>query len=256
MRNAFPYVAIFILAVIVAVILIGATGDPNNPNAPIIQITRNDVQEIADTTVEATEQITETTTTQFEQFLNRLIQPPSSVISQLVLIVGGIILLFFGWRIYDIIIVLAGALVGASLASAMVVTNSAFVEIAALLIGGLLGAFLAMFLYYIAVFLIGMYVGIVLTVGLTSLFNITPVSPLILIVGAIIGGFLILALSGELVIFASALVGAQMITTGLGLNREWMLLLVIIGIAVQILAIRYYSINLRRRPRRVWLRAR
>ena len=166
MRNAFPYVAIVILAIIVAIALIGATGNSTNQNAPIITITRNDVKQLADNTVTATQEITQTTTTQFEQFLNRLIQPPTSVIGQMVLIVGGLVLLFFGWRIYDIIIVLAGALVGASLASAMIVTNSLLIEIAALLIGGLIGAFIAMFLYYIAVFLIGMYVGTVLTIGL------------------------------------------------------------------------------------------
>lgn len=251
MRRIFPWIALIIVVVLAVFAFSNTTIDPN---APIISVTGNDVSQVAEDAVEATENFTETTGTQIEAFLQRLVQPPSSQIARILFIVAGTILLVFGWRIYNFIVILAGAWVGASLASAAVVTNSALIEIATILIGGLLGAFLAMFLYFIAVFIIGMYVGAILTTSIASLLGLTPISPILLLVGAIIGGFILVALSAELVIFISALVGAQMLTSGLGLNREWMLIFTLLGIIIQIAATRFYSIDLRRSPRRAWLR--
>jgi hypothetical protein len=128
-------------------------------------------------------------------------------------------------------------------------------EVAALLIGGFIGALMAMFLYYIAVFIVGMYVGVLVIATFANLLGATPLSPIVILIGAVLGGFILLALSAEFVIFISALVGAQMLATGFGLPSEWMLLFAIIGMIVQFSAIRVYNIDLRRRPRRRWLRA-
>ena len=249
MKRLFPYIAL----IIIAIIAFFALADTRNSDEPIISITRNDISEVAEDAVEATENFTEVTGTQLEAFLERLVQPPSSQLAQVLFIVVGVILLVFGWRIYNYIVILAGAWVGASLASAAIVTNSAVIEVAAILIGGFLGAILAVFLYFIAVFIIGMYVGAILTTTLALALNLTPISALVLLIGAIIGGVILMALSAELVIFISALVGAQMLTGGLGLNREWMLIFTLIGIGIQIAATRFYSIDIRRSPRRAWI---
>lgn len=251
MKRLFPIIA---LIVIIGLAFFAASSANNDPNAPIISITGNDVSQVADEAVKATEDFTQTTGTHIEQFLQRLVQPPSSQLARVIFVLLGVILLVFGWRIYNFIVILAGAWVGASFASAAVVTNSVLLEVAAILIGGFLGMILAVFLYFIAVFIIGMYVGAILTTALAAAFSLTPISPLVLLIGAIIGGFVLVALSAELVIFISALVGAQMLTTGLGLDREWMLLFTILGIVIQIAATRYYSIDLRRPPRRAWIR--
>lgn len=251
MKRLFPIIA---LIVIIGLAFFAASNATTDPNAPIIAVTGNDVSRVADEAVEATEDFTEVTGTQVEMFLQRLIQPPTSQLAQVLFVLAGVILLVFGWRIYNFIVILAGAWVGASFASAAIVTNSALLEVAAILIGGFLGAILAIFLYFIAVFIIGMYVGAVLTTALATTFSLTPISPLVLLIGAFIGGFLLVALSAELVIFISALVGAQMLATGLGLNTEWMLLFTLLGIAIQIAATRFYNIDVRRRPRRVWVR--
>lgn len=248
-------IVIVALLIIFSIVYLVGTATSANPNEPLIRITRGDVQTLADNTVNATESIAKTTTEQVEDFLNRLFRPPQNTLVQVLMVTGGIILLLFGWRIYDVIVVLAGALVGASIATAAVVTTSVVMEVAALLIGAFIGALLAMFLYYIAVFIVGMYVGILVLATLARLLGATPISPIVILIGAILGGFILLALSAEFVIFISALVGAQMIATGFGLQAEWMLLFAIIGIIVQFSAIRIYNIDLRRRPRRRWLRA-
>jgi len=250
MKRLIPIIALIVIAVIAVFALSTAS---ENPDDPIVSVTGNDVSQAADQAVETAESFTETTGTQLESFLQRLVQPPESQIMQILLVVGGVVLLIFGWRIYDFIVILAGAWVGATLASAAVVTSSVLIEVAAILIGGLIGGVLAVFLYFIAVFIIGMYVGAILTTALASLFGLTPVTPLALLIGAIIGGFILLGLSAELVIFISSLVGAQMLTAGLGLTSEWVLLFTIVGIVVQFASTRYFNFNLRR-PRRRWVR--
>ncbi len=60
----------------------------------------------------------------------------------------------------------------------------------------------------------------------------------------------LLALSAQLIIILSALLGAQMIVLGLGLTTEWVVILAIIGIVVQFIILRSLKINLRERPRR------
>ena len=119
-------------------------------------------------------------------FFNRLTQTPESSVMRLVMIVVGLVLLVAGWRVYEFIIVIAGAMVGAAIASSLVVSSDAAVNLIVLLIGGVIGAVLSMFLYYVAVFLIGMHFGILLTNGLATTFSLQPVSPLVLLIGGVL----------------------------------------------------------------------
>lgn len=212
-----------------------------------------DIENAAGQAVEATENIAEATLSAVDQLLLRLSTVPNNTVLQLVLIIFGAVLLVFGWRIYDEIILLAGAFVGAAIGLNVVGDSELVLEIAAFLIGALLGLFFAMFFYYIAMFFVGAYVGLILTVALFE-FLAVDVSSLILLLGAILGGLLILALSTQLMIILSAIVGAQMIVLGLGLTTEWLLILAVVGIIIQFIAIRALSIDLRRRPRRNYCR--
>ena len=167
------------------------------------------------------------------------------------MVLGGIVLLVVGWRIYDFIIIIAGFLMGASIAAAMITTDSAFITIIAIALGGLVGAGLAVVVFSIAVFLIGAYIGIVLTASIASALSLTPVSSIVLLVGAILGGVILIGLSSELLVLLSAIVGAQMLSLGLGLNAAWTLLFAIGGIAIQFMLLRRsnYDFRRRRRPR-------
>src|SRR6185436_3237937 len=93
-------------------------------------------------------------------------QTPQSNINRGILVVVGAVLLLAGWRVYEYVIIIAGAIVGASIASSLIVSNSMVIDLVVLLIGAVIGALLSMFLYYIAVFLIGAHLGIILTNGL------------------------------------------------------------------------------------------
>lgn len=234
--------AAFLLSILLVMVLVpGQVVFAQDPTPPL---TPQPTQDVIGSAVE----ITENTVDTVANFFSRLIQPPRSDIARVLLIIGGVILLVAGWRIYEFIIVLSGILIGATFAASLFPNADTLVVVAALIIGGLAGALLGVFVYYLAVFLNGAYVGIVLTGGVARLLSLEPVSPLALIVGAIIGGLVLLALAYELLIVLSALVGAQLIVLALGLSTIWTIILTGLGIIIQLVAARAYGIDIRRRP--------
>lgn len=200
--------------------------------------------EIVDTTVDAAEE----TATIAEQLIDRMTTTPQSDVGRVLIVLGGIVLLVAGWYVYDFVVMIAGFLVGATVAASLIATESTLLALAFMLIGGLIGVMVASFLYYVAVFVIGGYVGIVLTSSAASALSLTPVSPLVLLLGAVIGGLLLLALSFQLLVVLAAIVGAQMVVLGLGLQPVWILILAILGIFVQFALARNFNYSVRRRP--------
>ena len=184
----------------------------------------------------------------------QLTQPPQSDLARLVLIVGGIVLLLAGWLVYEWIILIAGFLIGAATALALVSNPSTVMAILVFLVGGVIGAALGALLYYLAVFLIGAYVGIAITQAVAVALSLTPVSVWAVLIGGIVGGLILLLLSMELLMVLSAIVGAQMIAVGLGLSVGWVLLLALVGVIIQWTATRARGYAIRRVPvrRTLW----
>ena len=179
-------------------------------------------------------------------FFNRLTEMPQSTVMRVMMIVVGLVLLVAGWRVYEYVIVIAGALVGAAIATSLVVSTDTLTNLVVLLVGGVIGAALSMFLYYVAVFLIGMHFGILLTNGIAATFALQPVSPLVLIVGGVIGGVILLGLSFQFLVILSSLVGAQLFVVALGLPTVWMLVIALLGILIQFGLTRAYNYDFRR----------
>ncbi|MBI1278578.1 MAG: DUF4203 domain-containing protein [Anaerolineaceae bacterium] len=196
----------------------------------------------------------EATTDIVLNFFNRLTQTPDSTVMRVVMLVVGMVLLVVGWRVYEFVIVIAGAMVGAAIASSLVVSPDAAVNLMVLLIGGVIGAVLSFFLYYVAVFLIGMHFGILLTNGLATTLTLQPVSPLALLIGGVIGGVILLGLSFQFLIVLSSLVGAQLLVVALGLPTIWIFVIALIGILLQFGLTRAYHYDFRRSRRTVYRR--
>jgi hypothetical protein len=211
----------------------------------------SEAEAVAGELVDIAQSAAESTFVAADNLISALVQPPQSDLGRIVLIIGGVILLIAGWRIYEYIIILAGIFVGAAIALSLVVTDSTLITLLVMFIGGIIGALVSMFLYYVAAFLIGAYVGIALTGTLAAALSLTPVSPIALLIGAIVGGVIMLGLSVELLIFLSAIVGAQMLALGLGLGAVWVIIFAIIGLVVQFVLARSFHYDFRRRPRRV-----
>lgn len=212
------------------------------------------VEETAGDIVEFTTETAEATANTLEDILNRLIQTPKSDIARVLLILGGVLLLVAGWRIYDFITLIAGFLIGALVALSILNTDNTVLTIAAILVGGLIGAALGYFLYIVAVFLIGAYLGVVVANGLAFQLSIAPINPVVLLIAALLGGLIMVGLSFQFLVLLSALIGAQMLTLGLGLAPIWTLIIAAVGIVVQLGLARAYNFDWRRRPRRYWYR--
>jgi hypothetical protein len=208
-------------------------------------------EEVADDIVDATVNAAEGTASALDEFLDRLTTAPQNDVVRVLLVIGGVVLLVAGWYVYDFIVVIAGFLIGASVAVSLVTTDSTAIEIGALLVGGLLGAVLGVFLYFMAVFLIGAYIGIVLTDAIGTALGTAAVSSLVLLIGAIIGGMVLLGLSFEFLVVISAVVGAQMLALGLALEPVWIIIFAIVGVIVQIAVMRNANYDFRRRRRHV-----
>ncbi|MCC6805004.1 MAG: hypothetical protein IT319_19135 [Anaerolineae bacterium] len=199
---------------------------------------------VIDTATSAAEAFTNTALTIWEQ----LSQSPQTDAVRVLLIIGGVVLLVGGWLVYEWIILIAGFLIGAVTALTLVNPPDTLVALLIFLVGGVVGALLGALLYYVAVFLIGGYVGIVITQELAIALNLLPVTLIAVLIGFIVGGIILVLLSLELLIVFSAIVGAQMIALALNLGVEWMILLALVGMVLQLVAIRSRGITIRRRP--------
>ena len=80
----------------------------------------------------------------------------------IVLLVGGVVATFFGYRLFRIVLAIFGFIIGALLASSVVGTNDTAPMVAAALVGGLVGAGVLIAAYFVGVALVGAGLGAVL----------------------------------------------------------------------------------------------
>jgi len=211
-----------------------------------------DTEEAAETVIQITETTAEGISGLVNDFLNRLYSISQNEIVQVLMVIVGAILLVAGWRIYNWIIVIAGALVGGTLALAAVGEAGVVIEVAAFLIGAAIGGTLGYFVYYLAVFVIGAYIGIVFTTLIAQSLDLLPVSPILLLIIAIVAGVVMLGLSFELLVLLASLLGAQLIVMALGLTPAgiWLMVLILAGVIIQVGLTRRAGYKIRRRPTR------
>lgn len=158
------------------------------------------------------------------------------------LTLAGLASLLAGWAIYRFVLAIPGFIIGALIGAALAHNQPELVILLSALFFGIIGAAIALALIDLAIFLTGAFIGGVLTASL--LFAATESEPnwLLVIVGALIGGVLLLALRKFLVIVATALLGSLLISTGLEWGEPWFIVLMtLIGIAVQYGGLRLYG---------------
>ncbi len=244
----------WLIAVLVSgLALVGAV----SAQAPVVATATPVPEAVTNSVVDTAAEAANTITGAALNIWDQITQTPQSDFARIVMVVGGVVLLIAGWYVYEWIILIAGFLIGGTIALGLVTSTDALLSLVVFLVGGVIGAALGAVLYYIAVFLIGGYVGIALTEAIAVALNLTPVSLLAVIAGFIVGGIVLMVLSMELLVVLSAVVGAQMIGLALNLGIGWVLLLALIGIILQFAAARSQGVDFRRRPMRrtIWVRS-
>lgn len=136
-------------------------------------------------------------------------QTPAAVI----LLVGGLISCFAGYRVFRIVLGIYGFILGALLASGMAGPENTFWMIVAALAGGVIGALILIAAYFVGVALLGAGIGALTASLIWAALGREP-GAIAVIVFAIVGALGALALQRYVIIGATAFGGAWTIIVG------------------------------------------
>jgi hypothetical protein len=125
----------------------------------------------------------------------------------------GIVVLFFGRKLFWLCVAAVGFLAGIELAPHLVNEPSPLLQLAVAVVLGLLGALLAFLLQKIAIAVVGFLAGGKLAGAIAAAFFVhyAQYSTIIFVVGGLIGAILLLALFDWALIVVSSLIGAHLI---------------------------------------------
>ena len=156
----------------------------------------------------------------------------------------GIVILFFGRKLFWLCVAAVGFLAGIELAPHLVAEPSPLLELAIALALGVLGALLAFLLQKIAVAIVGFLAGGKLASAIAAAFFVhySQYSTIIFVVGGLIGAMLLLFLFDWALIVVSSFIGAHMIQSAIVLPSVGATIvflgLAIVGMVVQAASLR------------------
>jgi hypothetical protein len=125
----------------------------------------------------------------------------------LILLAGGLISCFAGYRVFRVVLGIYGFILGALLASGATGTEHTAWMIGAALAGGVIGALILIAAYFVGVALLGAGIGAIGSSAIWASFGREP-SALVVILFSIAGALTAMALQRYVVIGGTAIVGA------------------------------------------------
>lgn len=149
----------------------------------------------------------------------------------------GAALLLFGRRLFWLFVAGVGFIVGSLLATTVLSGQSESTILAVALVVGLLGALLLIVLQHVVIGIAGALAGAYLLHTLSRTLGFEEWNWMAFLVGAVLGGLLVLAFLSWALIFLSTLVGSavivQNLTFGPVLSVVLLLGLILVGITIQ-----------------------
>ena len=151
----------------------------------------------------------------------------------------GIVILFFGRRLFWLCVAAVGFVAGIELAPHLVTEPSPLLQLTIAIVLGIIGALLALFLQKIAIAVFGFLAGGKLAGAIAAAFFVhyAQYSAVIFVVGGLIGALLLLTLFDLALIVISSLIGAHLIQSAIVLppagSTIVFLGLAVIGMLVQ-----------------------
>jgi large subunit ribosomal protein L7/L12 len=144
--------------------------------------------------------------------------------------VVGFVLLFLGYKLYQIILAIPGFLIGGAVGIALVGGVSNILEFIVVIFCALIGAGIVLALYALGLFLTGFLVGFSLWMALTGAHDANAMA----FIAGVVGGILLLVLHKALIVLITCAYGATLACAGLGQNYPLALFLFLCsGIFVQ-----------------------
>lgn len=130
-------------------------------------------------------------------------QIPAAVL----LVVGGLVSCFAGYRFFRVVLVLYGVILGALLATSLVGAGNTTQLVIAAIAGGAAGGLILYFAYFVGVALVGAAIGAVVVHAIWAQLGHNP-QPLVVILFAIAGATAAMVLQRYVIIIATAFGGA------------------------------------------------
>ena len=148
-------------------------------------------------------------------------------------VIIGVVILFFGRKLFWLCVAAVGFAVGVKIAPLLVNESASLLALLIALIFGVLGALLALFLQKVAIAVLGFLAGGKLATAIAAAFFVqyAQYSTIIFVIGGIIGAILLLALFGWALIVVSSFIGAYLIQSAIVLPPTGSTL-VFIGLAM------------------------
>jgi hypothetical protein len=163
-------------------------------------------------------------------------------------VVIGVVILFFGRKLFWLCVAAVGFAVGLQIAPLLVNEASSLLALVIALVLGLLGALLALFIQKVAIAVLGFLAGGKLATAIAAAFFVqhAQYSTIIFVIGGIIGAILLMAVFGWALIVVSSFIGAYLIQSAIVLPPTGLTLvfigLAILGIFVQAVSFRRSAI--------------
>lgn len=136
-------------------------------------------------------------------------QVPAAV----VLVAGGLLSCFFGYRLFRVVLGIFGFIVGALAASSVFGEGAATAMVVAAVVGGLCGALLMLAAYFVGVALVGAGIGVAVVHLIWTRIQGDP-HPAIVILAAVAGALLSTWLQRYVIILGTAFAGAWTAVVG------------------------------------------
>src|SRR5438046_10494731 len=159
-------------------------------------------------------------------------------------VIIGVVILFFGRKLFWLCVAAVGFAVGVEIAPLLVNESSSLLALLIALIFGVLGALLAFFLQKVAIAVLGFLAGGKLATAIAAAFFVqyAQYSTIIFVIGGIIGAMLLLFLFDWALIVVSSFIGAHMIQNAIVLPPSGSTIvflgLAIVGLVVQAASLR------------------
>src|SRR5437870_10167513 len=172
--------------------------------------------------------------------------PPMHPSTAIVGVLIGVVILFFGRKLFWLCVAAVGFAVGVEIAPNLVHDPSCLLALTIALVLGLLGALLALFLQKIAIAVLGFLAGGYLANALAAAFFVhyAQYATIIFVAGGFIGAILLLALFDWALIVVSSLIGAHLFQSAIVLLQT-VSTIVLIGLVIVVILVQAASFRRR-----------
>jgi hypothetical protein len=142
-----------------------------------------------------------------------MLPTPYQFAPAVILLIGGLIACFFGYRLFRVVLAIAGFIVGGAFASSLLGESASGAMLMAWLVGGLIGALVLYLAYFVGVALVG--AGLGATVANIA-FSASDRDPhfLVVVVCSVVGAIAAMYLQRYFIIVGTAFGGAWTLIVG------------------------------------------